>query len=314
MYPEQSPLFNGPRSNKALVIYHADCCDGFGAAWAFMQTAATSYHTVDYVAATYGQEPPYAQCTGRDVFILDFSYPIPQLIDILEIASFTVLLDHHKTAIESLADFAYSRDRAEMLLDTGRSGAMLAWNYFSTQPAPRIITYIQDRDLWRHKELWTKEINALIAFTDKTQDAYTELHRSLERQDAFYVCTSYGEMLLKQQRRHVESIVKSTKRPFTINGHEGLICNCPGQFASDVGNVLADMTGTFGATYFAAADGSHKFSLRSVGDFDVARIAKDFGGGGHMNAAGFSIHMPLNDAGGSGVTLWNIPESAYEET
>jgi nanoRNase/pAp phosphatase (c-di-AMP/oligoRNAs hydrolase) len=31
------------------------------------------------------------------------------------------------------------------------------------------------------------------------------------------------------------------------------------------------------------------FSLRSVGDFDVSAIAKIYGGGGHKNAAGFTV-------------------------
>jgi nanoRNase/pAp phosphatase (c-di-AMP/oligoRNAs hydrolase) len=32
-------------------------------------------------------------------------------------------------------------------------------------------------------------------------------------------------------------------------------------------------------------------SLYSVGDFDVARIAEGLGGGGHRNAAGFSVGL-----------------------
>jgi nanoRNase/pAp phosphatase (c-di-AMP/oligoRNAs hydrolase) len=32
-------------------------------------------------------------------------------------------------------------------------------------------------------------------------------------------------------------------------------------------------------------------SIYSVGDFDVAHIAAGFGGGGHRNAAGFSVTL-----------------------
>ena len=32
-------------------------------------------------------------------------------------------------------------------------------------------------------------------------------------------------------------------------------------------------------------------SLRSVGDFDVSAMAKEFGGGGHKNAAGCRMSM-----------------------
>lgn len=36
-------------------------------------------------------------------------------------------------------------------------------------------------------------------------------------------------------------------------------------------------------------DGTHKVSLRSRGDVDVEKIARHYGGGGHRNAAGYSV-------------------------
>ncbi|HEY7213306.1 MAG TPA: DHHA1 domain-containing protein, partial [Thermoanaerobaculia bacterium] len=36
-------------------------------------------------------------------------------------------------------------------------------------------------------------------------------------------------------------------------------------------------------------DGSHKVSLRSRGEVDVEKIARHYGGGGHRNAAGFTL-------------------------
>lgn len=39
-----------------------------------------------------------------------------------------------------------------------------------------------------------------------------------------------------------------------------------------------------------------KVSFRSRGDLDVARLAEEFGGGGHRNAAGCTLHAPLADA------------------
>lgn len=43
-------------------------------------------------------------------------------------------------------------------------------------------------------------------------------------------------------------------------------------------------------------DGRVKFSLRSVGDADVQRVAAAFGGGGHKNASGGSVDGPLDAA------------------
>ena len=43
-------------------------------------------------------------------------------------------------------------------------------------------------------------------------------------------------------------------------------------------------------------DGTYKGSLRVNGDYDVAKVASVFGGGGHVKAAGFTIDGPLDVA------------------
>ena len=51
------------------------------------------------------------------------------------------------------------------------------------------------------------------------------------------------------------------------------------------------------SAFFRQIDGDEwKVSLRSKGDFDVARIAVLFGGGGHKNAAGYIIKADLEAA------------------
>jgi bifunctional oligoribonuclease and PAP phosphatase NrnA len=50
------------------------------------------------------------------------------------------------------------------------------------------------------------------------------------------------------------------------------------------------------ACLFRERDGQVKVSLRGKGDVDVQRIAAQFGGGGHVNAAGCTIAGPLAEA------------------
>lgn len=63
-------------------------------------------------------------------------------------------------------------------------------------------------------------------------------------------------------------------------------------------NTLSDMEGVEVAMTVEARDGgtTTKFSLRSVGQMDVARIASNFGGGGHRNAAGMNLCCPVEEA------------------
>jgi hypothetical protein len=69
----------------------------------------------------------------------------------------------------------------------------------------------------------------------------------------------------------------------------GLAVNASGLFASELGHLLAQRSGTFGLVWNLAADGEIKSSLRACGAVDVARIATRYGGGGHPNAAGFRL-------------------------
>src|SRR5881296_2671622 len=50
------------------------------------------------------------------------------------------------------------------------------------------------------------------------------------------------------------------------------------------------------ACLFRERDGTVKVSLRGKGDVDVQKIAAEFGGGGHPNAAGCTVAGPLAEA------------------
>lgn len=291
---------------KAVVIYHDHCADGFGAAWAFKQLAERDYKEgVEYVPAQYGKEPVFIPDHSADMYILDFSYNREALVDLAANFASVTVLDHHKTAAEILSGWNHGLANLEIVFDMERSGAGIAWDYFTDhQPRPELIDYIEDRDLWQFELSDSKEINSLIGFTKREFDAYDKLAHLIDHH--YDRAVGMGALLLEQQSRHVQSIIAATKRPIEINGKHGLVCNCPGQFASDVGDELAKLSSTFGATYFQDSQDTMCVSLRSKGDYDVSEIAKQFGGGGHKNAAGFKFSAPIPNAAGSGVTLWNL--------
>ena len=70
---------------------------------------------------------------------------------------------------------------------------------------------------------------------------------------------------------------------------DGLAVNASALFASELGNRLAERSGTFGLVWELGAEGDAKVSLRAAGRVDVAAIAAGYGGGGHPNAAGFRM-------------------------
>jgi len=291
---------------KAVVIYHDNCVDGFASAWAFKRLAEKDYKNgVIYMPMQYGKEPPiFTDQLNTDLFILDFSFGRLALTGFVKAFASVTVLDHHKTAAEVLDNWGHGFSNLEIVFDMSRSGAGITWDYLTEAPRPELIDYVEDRDIWKWRLPNSKEINSLIGFTKKEFDAYDRLDDLLEHK--YDAAVGMGSLLLEQQQRHVQSIIDAGMRECFINGKRGLICDCPGQFASDVGSELAKLVGTYGATCYHDTEGRLKVSLRSIGDYDVSEIAKAFGGGGHKNAAGFVMGEGIPNAGGSGVTLWNL--------
>lgn len=308
---------------KAIVIYHANCMDGFGSAWAFHKLKEYEYlNGAEYLADSYGSGVQNEDVIdGLDVYILDFSYKREELARICKFANKVVLLDHHKTAQADLENWEDKPENLEIIFDMGRSGAGITWDYFCLfedhitgeqheEPRPALINFVEDRDLWKFNLPASKQVNAVIAIAKKTFEAWDELDEAInvnvkrvERE---------GKLLEAQHRQICEDIIKDARSCLIHdqegNAYAGLVANCTAQFASEVGNLLAKKTGTFGATYFTDGSGATKWSLRSEGDYDVSKIARSYGGGGHKNAAGFIIPGNSEVDGEHMVHLWRFKE------
>jgi oligoribonuclease NrnB/cAMP/cGMP phosphodiesterase (DHH superfamily) len=283
-------------SMKHLIIYHAHCNDGFGAAWAAWK-ALKETGLVELYPASYGQEPPYELMNaGVDVHIVDFSYPPDKLLTLCSMSKTVTMLDHHKTAIEAYAQYASPDEpNCTIVFDTARSGAQLAWDYYHPgKLTPRLIAHIQDRDLWKKELDYTEEVHLNLSTLQKDLKVWDLVITNCDRSGFEYNKFVEGGAAIKRYYDQlIQNILATNKVEVFIDGVRGLSCNCPGALASDMGNLLAKESGTYGLTWEETKDAAEKISLRSIGDYDVASIAKSFGGGGHLNAAGFTL--ALND-------------------
>jgi oligoribonuclease NrnB/cAMP/cGMP phosphodiesterase (DHH superfamily) len=268
---------------KPLVIAHANCTDGFTAAWCFHHAAKETGVACEFDYASYGQQPP--DVTGRPVYIVDFSYPREQLLAMAEQALRVVVLDHHQSAQAALAGLQHPR--LEVHFDMQRSGAGMAWDYlFAGVPRPRFLGFVEDRDLWRFSFPETKASHALLGSLPRTFAAWDEIMLG----NAFSQATALaqGAALVRLVEKQVEDAVRSTLRSAVIGGHEVPLANVPGFLASDAGHTINEGR-PFAATYFDTAE-RRCFSLRSRPDgADVSLVAQQYGGGGHKHAAGFTV-------------------------
>lgn len=270
---------------KTIVLYHANCTDGFGAAWAAWKNLGDK--DTSYVPINYGEAPP--DVSGCRVFILDFSFPKPVFEKLVEDAYHVALIDHHKTAFEELGFGDMERvetrsDKCYILLDKSRSGAWLSWTRFHDAVAvPPMIARIDDRDRWEFSLPNTREFHAGINAMKPW---------SFEQWDRLKLdsVVDQGATLLRDHLQKVEEVSRQARR-MRLCGHWGLMVNASYFLTSDLGHTLAVRSGTFGLVYHIDKNGVVQCSLRSNGDFDVSVMARSFGGGGHKNAAGFKVDM-----------------------
>lgn len=260
---------------KYLCIYHGNCADGFGAAWA-MRSTGDEY---DFHPGVYQTAPPDVE--GRDVFMVDFSYKRPVLLEMAEKAKSIVIIDHHKTAQEDLVDLP---SNVEAIFDMEHSGAILAWRYVhGSQEPPKLLYHIEDRDLWRFALPGTREIQANVFSYPYEFAVWDEL---MER-DADSL-RAEGAAIERKHFKDIHELIKVVTRPMKIGGFTVPVANLPYTLTSDAGHALAKDQ-PFAACYWDTPDG-RIFSLRSTDEGeDVSAIAKQYGGGGHRNASGFKV-------------------------
>ncbi|HMI91728.1 MAG TPA: DHHA1 domain-containing protein [Polyangiales bacterium] len=289
---------------KPLIIYHGQCIDGFTAAWVFwcLHGDRAEYFAAQYGVAGGPVELP--DVTGHDVVMVDFCTSREQLLELKAKARSLRVLDHHKTAEAACAGLDFCT------FDMERSGARLAWDFCvaiadtwgwatpvpdraagipDAEAPPWLVSYVEDRDLWRFKLPLSKAINAFVSAHPMTFEAWHVVADASRGQAA-----RSGEVVLAYIDRYVDEMCKQA-RPLCFAGHDSIpVVNAPYINISELVGKLAESS-LFAVGWFQRGDGLYQYSLRSRGDFDVSALAKRFGGGGHKNAAGFTSSVLVHE-------------------
>lgn len=311
---------------KHIIMYHANCIDGFSSAYIAekfltlgmgVQAQSVKLIPIEYQKVErLGELEELLTLHGVDnvsdnkFYILDFSFNRQLTAHLRLTAKRVIWLDHHKTAFEMMERYDsqfYSVAGAcgVTTLDKERSGARLTFDYFASfsfcrdiealdvGKLKRLAEFVDDYDRWQFKLDRTRAVNAYLRSIPATLEDWD---KALELSLADIM--RKGAAMLEAFDAQVAQLLKinpnlcylnyATEEGCSSEPCTGLALNVPGMFSSVVGHELSKLSGTFGCTWTLAGD-EVKVSLRSEGDFDVSNIAKFYGGGGHKNAAGFTI-------------------------
>jgi oligoribonuclease NrnB/cAMP/cGMP phosphodiesterase (DHH superfamily) len=312
---------------KTIVLYHDNCADGFGAAYAAHEKLgddSVEYQPIQYKHWEYdaksktllidsfiGTKIPL-HLRDVDLHILDFSLSREVTQDLMTCVNSLTWLDHHNTAFEwwlgdlapnyaTANGFRYLNSEGDVYieLDSTQSGARLAWNYYhENKVLPTLLRYLDDHDRWKFQLEYTKPVQAALwSYAPWTFDLFDSVRSLVERipsdneetLDTFFY--EEGKAIIRNNERLIKAHVNnSVTIRATPDAPLGLASNCPWYLASEVGHRLAERSGTYGVAWHVNNHNVVKMDFRSNG-YDVSALARELGGGGHVRAAGTEIPL-----------------------
>jgi len=294
------------KGDDGMKCFYHDDLDGRCAAFWVHQNAGVHVEPdgqtrIEFLPINYKDPFPMGSIQyGEQVWIVDYSIQPDEMRTLLSITDDVTWIDHHKTAIEKYADFDLA---IRGVRHDGIAACVLTFVYLhhmtargngdispfdksmlSSKPVvPMFTLYIGDRDVWEWKygeetrnfyagfmledttpqsDMWGKAIQA-DPDTSNWQEIGSKVEAAKRRTDAEFLATFGFET--------------------EFEGHKAIACN-QGRTSSD---LFASVKGKYSLMIPFVFDGTqYTVSLYST-EIDVSEIAKKYGGGGHLKAAGF---------------------------
>ena len=280
-----------------IVVFHYPCQDGLVSAWITHLFHTMHKESIELYPIQHGTSLNVERLKSKKVLFCDYA-PANEYLDILEKDCTSILiLDHHITSANRITKpYAY--------FDMERSGAGIVWDYFFGGIRPDFINWVEDRDLWKWKYTESAKFYAGIQMVLSTlkYDDYIGMFNILDELYNFPSKTTYyvemGDLINRSIQQKASSIAynhskKSDRYITEMREYNICIVNCSTDIISEVGSILTkDYNFDFAVLWrYNHPASEYIVSLRANNMADVSEIAKQYGGGGHKNAASFSTKI-----------------------
>ncbi len=226
---------------------------------------------------------------NETVFMVDFSIqPFREMIKLNNLCEL-IWIDHHKTAIDNAR---INNFETNGLLNIEKAACELTWDYlFPFEEIPIAVEMLGRYDIWKYKEHpGSLEFQyGMRIFEDtspKNQIFWTGLFF-----DSIFInkIVQNGKMILKYQQAVNKKIMDSYSYSVFF---EGLKCQCINSniFNSSIFDSVWDNELYDAMIVYCYMGDKYKVSMYTdKPGIDVSDICKKYGGGGHVQAAGFPI-------------------------
>lgn len=299
---------------KTACVYHSVDLDGWMSAaivrhwWRNnnLDSKEPTEDTLCMIGYNYGQPIPDLSEYDK-VIMCDISFPKEEMFKFWHNLSKEIIwIDHHISAINDNNNLVWKG-----LQDTKFAACELTWKYFfPNKQMPEIVRLLGRYDCFGHKG--TSEEQKVLEFQYGARQCINDYESAYQRLKKSILDTQKGNTLEVENAIHLTGIsiykylcteAKQTyKNGFEIKLVEEItdaigknivnrkfICINKERFNPINFGINYHKDGYDGCACFHYANGMYNFSLyNDNGKVDCSAIAKQFGGGGHKGAAGFT--------------------------
>lgn len=281
-----------------ICIHHNKDLDGFSSG----AIVKAKYPHAKLIGWDYKDPiPDFEQFKGEDIIMIDISFPMDKMNELAKVANTVIWIDHHISARKDY-ETAINSDNTDMLgaivyiYELGVAACEIGWKHlFPDTETPYAITLLGRYDTWRQTEGDWENQTLPFQYYMRTVCTSPETFPSFlfdAREDHYMYwiveCVSSGIAILKYQKEQDRlACQRSGFKRLVYNGLHGVCLNTRAFSSSTVESIYDDNTDDI-MIGFEYTGTKWSISLRSIGDkVDCSLIAKERGGGGHKNAAGF---------------------------
>ena len=281
------------------TIFHHNDLDGRAAAaivYHGIKNTLSKGEKVKFQELNYKKKINYRSLNEKEVaYVVDYSFTedtIKQLSKIVEKSKNVIWLDHHKSSKDLIKKYPDLFDKFKEKglshnIKMTESGAMLAWKKFFKKAKveiPNWVVYIDDYDRWVHR--YDDSENFRFGMDMWDQEPTGKTFEYLIEDPSYADEIIFNGAIAVEYRNQCNKYNLSKVYEAMLDGKKCLVMN------TNAGNssVFCDKINDYDfVVVWSYSDKTYYYSLYSHSKgADCEEIARKFGGGGHVHAAGFT--------------------------
>ncbi len=269
-----------------LCIYHIADHDGKGSA----AIVKSIYPEIEFLGLNHDMDVPYETINQHNkIIVCDYCLPMDYMFE-LNASKDLIWIDHHISAIKEYEEkVKQGLPEIKGLRRDGTAAIVLTWEYFyKDKPIPQGIKLLGLSDVYDLSDERVRPFEYAMqaaGVNRPTDEIWTSLINDTMN---IKEMVAKGEAILSYIKVRNYRLVRGISFTSEYKGHKCICANMP-QGKSEFFDSL-DILDRFDfmVNFFMNKHNCWNLSFYSYKNFDVSKIAAEFGGGGHFHAAGAS--------------------------